>query len=151
MKHSLINFCLLPFLGCGVRFSRRVRGFFNNCAGNAAIEFGMAIPIFLLFVFGTVEVGRFMWSEHALNYAADQAARFALANPSASNNDVKTYAESQVMTVKGSEVTVTVANELLDGIDYLNVTVTYPFQTLLPYVPLGPYTLTRVSRIPLKA
>jgi len=150
MKPSLINFGLSPFFGWGIRFSQRVRGFLKNCAGNAAIEFGMAIPVFLLFVFGTVEVGRFMWSENALDFAADQAARFALANPSASNNDVKTYAEGQVITVKGSEVTVTVSNELLDGINYLNVTVTYPFQTLLP-VPLGSYTLTRVSRIPLKA
>ena len=151
MKPSLINSWLLPILGCSVRLSRWARGFLNNCAGIAAIEFGMVLPVFLVFMFGTIEVGRFMWSENALDYAADQAARYALANPSASNNDVKTYAESQVMTVKGSEVTVTVANELLDGIDYLNVTVTYPFQTLLPYVPLGPYTLTRVSRIPLKA
>lgn len=150
MKTSLMNFRLSPFLGCGASLRRWVRALANNCAGSTAAEFGMAIPIFLLFVFGTVEIGRFMWSEHALNYAADQAARFALANPSATNGDVKTYAESQVVTVKGSEVTVTVNTEMLDGINYLNVTVSYPFESILPYLQLGPFTLTRVSRIPLK-
>ena len=83
----------------------------------------MVLPMFLLFIFGTVEIGRFMWSEHALDYAAEQASRYALANPSASLAEVQNFAEAQVMTVNDTDVNVSVVNETLDGIDYLKVTV----------------------------
>jgi Flp pilus assembly protein TadG len=133
---------------CVVAASRWTRRCLVDRAGTAAVEFGMVIPVFLAMVFGTVEFARYMWSEHALDYAAEQASRYALANPSASNTDVKTYAENQVMTVNESKVTITVVDENLDGIEYLKVTVTHPFETLLPLVPFGPFTLTRVARIP---
>lgn len=135
----------------GPALTRWRRRFLGDRAGTAALDFGLVFPLFLFFVFGTIEVGRFMWSAHALDYAAEQASRFALANPSASHTDVQTYAESQVMTVNQSEVSVTVTDELLDGIDYLKVTVNHPFETLLPLVPLGPFNLTRVARVPVVA
>jgi Flp pilus assembly protein TadG len=132
----------------GRRLGETVRGCLTDRAGIAAVEFGMVLPMFLLFLFGTVEFGRFMWSENALDYAADQTARYALANPSATTSDVKTYAESQFTTIDKADVTVIVADELLNGINYLKVTVTHPYETLLPLVPFGPFTLTRVSRTP---
>lgn len=134
--------------GWNVRVKHWARRCLTNCSGTAAIEFGLVLPVFLSLVFGTVEFGRFMWSGNALDYASEQASRYALAHPSASHSEVQTFAETQVMTVNNSEVTVTVTDETLDGIDYLKVTVTHPFETLLPLVPLGPFTLTRVSRIP---
>ena len=76
-------------LRSGARVNRWTRHCLFDRAGTAAIEFGMVLPVFLLFIFGTVEFGRFMWSEHALDYAAEQASRYALANPSASLTDVQ--------------------------------------------------------------
>ena len=135
--------------GRAARFIRRLRGALADRGGIAAVEFGLALPVFLLFIFGTIEFSRVLWSQHALGYAAEQAARYAIANPSATTDEVRTYAETQVMTVDKSAVTVTVVQESLDGISYLTVTVAYPFQALLPFVPLGSLSLTGLSRIPL--
>lgn len=135
--------------GRAVRFIRRLGGALADRGGIAAVEFGMVLPVFLLLIFGTIEFSRVLWSQHALGYAAEQAARYAIANPSATTEEVRTYAETQVMTVDKSAVTVTVAQESLDGIDYLTVTVAYPFQAILPFVPLGSLSLTGLSRVPL--
>ena len=141
-------FCFPVIFRSGARLNRRTRHCLSDRAGTAAIEFAIVLPVFLLFIFGTLEIGRFMWSEHALDYASEQASRYALANPSASLADIQSFAETQVMTVNDSEVTVLVVSETLDGIDYLKVTVTHLYKTLLPLVPFGPFTLTRVARIP---
>jgi Flp pilus assembly protein TadG len=135
--------------GCIGRLIRRVRRARLDNAGLAAVEFGMALPVFLLFVFGTIEFGRILWSKHALDYAAEQSTRYALANPDATTGEIQTYAEGQLMTVDRSAVTVTVVQENLNGIDYLSVTMAYPFQAILPFLPLGSFSLTGVSRIPL--
>lgn len=132
----------------GQRFLRGARALLTNRDGLAAVEFGLALPVFLLMVYGTIEFGRLMWSDHALDYSAEQGVRYALANPLATNSQIKTYAESQLMTVDKSDVTVTVGPEVLDGITYLTVTVVYAFQAILPFVPFGSISLTGTSRIP---
>ena len=138
-----------PPRGRGRRLIRRAGQGLADRAGMSAVEFGLALPVFLLFVFGTIEFGRVLWSQHALGYAAEQAARYALANPSATPTEIETYAEGQIMTVEKGAVTVTVAPETFDGIDYLTVTVAYPFEAILPLIPLGGLSLTGVARIPL--
>ena len=130
------------------RLRHAARALVASRDGLAAVEFGLALPVFLLMVYGTIEVGRLMWSDHALGYSAEQGARYALANPLATNSQIKTYAESQLITVDKSAVTVTVGSEVLDGITYLTVNVVYPFQALLPFVPFGSVALTGISRVP---
>lgn len=134
--------------GCGTGLLHRMRDALASRSGAAALEFGFALPVFLLFVFGTIEFGRVLWSEHALGYAAEQAARFAVANPSATTGEIQSYAQNQLMTVKKSAVTVTVAQENLGGIDYLTVRLAYPYQAMLPLLPFDSLSLIGISRIP---
>ena len=62
--------------------------------------------------------------------------------------EIQSYAQNQLMTVKKSAVTVTVAQENLDGIDYLTVRLAYPYQAMLPLLPFDSLSLTGISRIP---
>jgi Flp pilus assembly protein TadG len=133
---------------CYIRLVRSLRAASSSRSGSATIEFGMAIAVFLVFVLGIIEFSRALWTDHALDYAAEQATRYVIANPDASTGQVQTYAESQLMSVDASATTVTVVEEVLDGVNYLTVTVVYPFNALIPFVPLGTINLTGVSRIP---
>ena len=53
----------------------------RDCAGSAAVEFAMLIPLFLLLIFGVYEFGRIYWVQNTLQYAAEQTARCIIANP----------------------------------------------------------------------
>ncbi len=44
--------------------------------GQALVEFALVFPIFLLLLFGLIEVGRFIYLNNAFNEAAREAARF---------------------------------------------------------------------------
>jgi Flp pilus assembly protein TadG len=45
------------------------------CGGTAAIEFALVAPAFLGLLFGTVEFGRLLWTEQALQETAIAGAR----------------------------------------------------------------------------
>ncbi len=43
--------------------------------GQALVEFALVIPMFLLLIFGIVDLGRYVYTNNALNQAAREAAR----------------------------------------------------------------------------
>jgi hypothetical protein len=44
--------------------------------GQALVEFALVVPIFLILLFGLIEVGRYIYLNNAFNEAAREAARF---------------------------------------------------------------------------
>ncbi len=48
--------------------------------GGVALEFAFALPVLLLFIFGVFEIGRAFWTQTTLEYAVEEAARFAIVN-----------------------------------------------------------------------
>ncbi len=45
--------------------------------GQSLTEFALVLPIFMLIVFGLIDVGRAIWLQNTFNYAAREAARYA--------------------------------------------------------------------------
>ena len=50
----------------------------DRSRGQAMVEFGLILPIFLLFVFGILDLGRAVYAYHTLNNAAREGARVAV-------------------------------------------------------------------------
>jgi Flp pilus assembly protein TadG len=50
--------------------------------GATAVEFALVSPALFLLVFGTLEFGRLMWTQSALHFAVEEAARCASVNSS---------------------------------------------------------------------
>ena len=47
----------------------------RDCRGVAAVEFAICAPILLVVIFGVIELGRIMWTQNALHYSVQEAAR----------------------------------------------------------------------------
>lgn len=76
-----------------------------DCAGATAIEFALLAPVFLLLLFGIVEVGRLVWVKQVLTETAYSAARCA-----ATGSPCKTVADVQSYVVaRGSRLGVRIA------------------------------------------
>jgi Flp pilus assembly protein TadG len=77
--------------------------------GATAVEFAFVLPAFVLVVFGIEEVGRLFWTQGALQYAVEQAARCAAVNSATcgTSAQIKAYAASQTpgMTISSSDFT----------------------------------------------
>lgn len=53
--------------------------FLRDSAGASAAEFAMILPLALLFLFGIIDVGRYVWTLNELEKAAQMGARYAVA------------------------------------------------------------------------
>lgn len=53
----------------------------HKARGILVIELAYALPILLLFILLSIEVARFFWTQHWLNYNLHEAARAASLNP----------------------------------------------------------------------
>ena len=56
--------------------------------GQSMIEFALILPLFLLIVTGVFDVGRAVWQENTLAYAAREGTRYAIVHGSASDSPV---------------------------------------------------------------
>jgi Flp pilus assembly protein TadG len=61
--------------------------------GQSAVEFALVIPIFLLMVFGILDLGRAVYAYSTLNNAAREAARLAILDQTL--DDIKAYGAGQ--------------------------------------------------------
>jgi Flp pilus assembly protein TadG len=127
----------------------RARGLVRDRRGVAAIEFALVAPLFLLFAFGLIEFSRLLWTDNALEYAAEQAARYALANPTASATQIRAVAVGQVPTVDPNAVTVTITYDTTNGVQFVTVTASTPFSPIVSIIPIGSLTLSGSSRMPI--
>lgn len=55
------------------------RGFWTDEEGGPAAEFAMVLPLALIFLFGIIDVGRYMWEYNQAEKATQMGARYAVA------------------------------------------------------------------------
>lgn len=110
-----------------IRFWRRLS---KSRDGTSAIELALLFPVFLLMTLGVIEFGRALWTQSALQYAVQVAARCGAVDSSdcGSQNAVVTYAvaQSQPLTIPSADFS---AATLACG---SSVSVTYPFTFVVP-------------------
>ena len=106
--------------------------------GVAAVEFALIAPILFLVLFGIVEFGRLMWTQAALHFAVEEAARCASIDTSTcgSSSSIASYAASKVtaLHIPASQFTSTTPS--CGNL----VSVSYPYQFVLST--LFPYAIT---------
>lgn len=82
--------------GRSITVSKR-EAFGRNTRGATAVEFGFVAFPLLLLILGIIEGGRMLWTQNALQYAVEKAARCAVVNKTScgSTTQIQTYAVSQ--------------------------------------------------------
>jgi Flp pilus assembly pilin Flp len=75
---------------------KRCKDFRLDRRGAAAVEFGLVILPVPLLILGIIEGGRMLWTQNALQYAVEQAARCAVINSTIcdSTAQIQNYAAS---------------------------------------------------------
>ncbi len=123
----------------------------KNRRGATAVEFALIAPIFLIMAFGVFEMGRAMWIKSSLQFAVEEAARYAMVNTSATTTTISTYAQTRYTNAGLSSTGVTFAatQDTTGGINYVSITGTTTFAVQVPIVPFPSITLSAKSRVPL--
>jgi Flp pilus assembly protein TadG len=130
--------------------------------GAVALEFALGVTIFLVFVFGIIEVGRAIWIGQALSAASREAARYGVGNETSSGvpqyldcAGIRAAARERVPDLVLTDADISVTFRHTDGStstceapapvhdgDRIVVQVTTKLDIDLPLVPLGDNTLS---------
>src|SRR5450631_3737167 len=120
--------------------------------GTVAIEFGILLPLLLLFTFGIIDFGRVLWTNTTLTRATQAAARCGALNATTTCPDVAAYAVSQAWGINDITSAAFTVTTTTCG---LQVSATYNFQFIIPWfpqfgssAPLGTQTLTAIACYP---
>lgn len=128
---------------------RKLLSFHRHIHGAMAVEFALVMPLFLLIVMGAIEFGRLYWIRGTMQFAIDEAARYAMVNTSATNSTIQTYATGKLYGLSSSTVTVAVTDQTISSVSYKVITATSTFTFLVgDILPYGSITLTRTSKAP---
>jgi Flp pilus assembly protein TadG len=118
--------------------------------GQSIVEFALVGPLFLLMVFGTIEGGRLIWTNHELVNGTREGARLAMvggseAQTQATNAAVRQRILDRTTALNPGQLTVTTSG--LGGAPGATVTVqsTYQFQPIVGML-LGIGTINLTAR-----
>jgi Flp pilus assembly protein TadG len=92
-----------------------LRRLWLSSSGGSTVELAIIIPAMLLFMFGTIEFGRFYWTQNVLQYAVEQTARKSLPTTPAITDCSTSVANSAAVTanltgIPADSVTVTLTS-----------------------------------------
>ena len=132
----------------GSLLRRFLGGMAAQTQGAATVEFAMVLPAMLIGILGIMETGRLVWVQNSLQFAAEEAGRFAMVNATASSAVLTTRVINKLAGVNPDSVTVVVTPDAVGGVNFVRIDATTTFQFLSGLLPVGSITLTGRSRVP---
>ena len=139
---------------------RMVVGFALSGRGAVAIEFAFIFPVLLVILLGIVEFSRAFWIQNTIEYAVEEAARFAIVNDKnpdyVSNNDfdtaIQAFARQNVAGMDPNDPSLTFGATFNPDPGtrlVVIVTASYALNLLVPFLPVGPINLGARTQIAL--
>ena len=117
--------------------------------GSVAIEFAVLLPVFLALIYGLFEFARVAWTQTTLEYAVEEAARFAMVNPSASETEITDVANDSAAGLDAAEIIINVSFVTVGGGDFVTVVGTYNFVPIVKIVGIGTFDITSTAQMPI--
>ena len=122
---------------------RGLRRFFGDDAGASAVEFALVVVPLLLFIFGTVEFSRLMWTRQSMQSLAIEAARCmgilqpqcisgTTYNAANTRNYIISRAGQLGVPLTSSDITLNNSDSCKSVSGFSTVTITYQFSSVAP-------------------
>ena len=131
------------------RFWRSLRSWTGDCRGTAAIQFAFILPAFLLLILGTIDVGRVIWTQNALQFASEEAGRYAMTHVSATNPQLVAFTRERLVAFAADDVSVIATNDTVGGVTFVTISLSYDIDLMTPFVSFATISLSGRTRVPL--
>ena len=119
--------------------------------GGVALEFAFALPVLLLFIFGVFELGRALWTQTTLEYAVEEAARYAIVRDSVTTQQIDDFARTRLsgLSTTNPPLSFNIVFETDANGDrtFVSVAGTYRFAFVTAFIGFDPIDLTANTRM----
>jgi Flp pilus assembly protein TadG len=155
----------------GAAAMKGFRPFWRRAEGSVAVEAGLVLPVLLLLVVGTFELGRIFWTHNTMLLAVEEAGRYAMTYrhgsavtcaaqqqtencPSPSDtalaNCSAARAQQILFAYQNPEIRVSASEDTTTSPSSITVCASYSFEFIAPrLLPYGPLNLTSRVTVPL--
>jgi len=108
---------------------KTLRKLSKDRSGAIAVEFAMIAPVMVAMLYGLMEAGRYYWTQQSLDFAVQEASRYAALNSDASTQDIIDHAKGLMQGVNLERVIVEVTDIYDDNtnLTFKNVEASIPF------------------------
>lgn len=113
--------------------------------GAAAVEFAFLLPVLIVILLAITEFGRLYWARSTMQMAINEAARFAMLDPTASGPEIEDYALDSAFGLNPSRVSFTAD---LSEIGFVTIVGTYNFELIAGPFFSDPIDLESRTRVP---
>lgn len=122
--------------------------------GQSMVEFALVAPLFFLLLFGVIEMGRLVWTNHELTNGVREGARLAMVrgsestSPITTTGPIKTRILDKTSGLNSGDLTVSATGLGGDPGTSVTITATYQYDVLVGIIPgLSDFTLTESSTV----
>ncbi len=116
--------------------------------GGPALEFAIIAPVFIAVSLGIISLGYAFQVRNEMAHAADAGIRQVLMDPTISDQDLETAIKDTFIESDPQNLTVTLTELTIDGVDYRSIALSYPFtRIVIPGIP-DTWTLGLSRRTP---
>lgn len=122
--------------------------FRRNTDGVMAVEFAIILPVFVLMLFGTMEIGGILYTKSTLQHAIETAGRYAMVHTAATSTEIEAEAVSNSSYLGSLSPTFTIQNQVVNGITYSVITVEAYYSVLTPLFTGRTITLSSSMSVP---
>ena len=118
------------------KISTLLRRFGRNEDGSPAVEFAIVAPVFLSVCLGVISVGYAFQVRNEMAHAADSGIRQVLMDPTITDQDLVTATKDAFPESDPDNLTITLTDTTIDGVDYRSIALSYPFtRIVIPGIP----------------
>ncbi len=121
------------------RIGHLLQRFRSDRRGIAAVEFGLAAPIVIMLLLGLIEMGRIVYTQTALSFAAQEGTRFAIVRDGqVTDEEIEVFAASRLLGVVDSNLAVFAATAPVDpgtNTSLITIEVSMEYRPWFPYIP----------------
>ena len=105
--------------------------------GNTVVEFAIVGPVLIAFLFGLVEFARYAYTQSALNFAAEEATRFAVVRGGdVTNTEILDIARENLVLLDASlsAICILTPTDATTQTSTVSVSINYNYDPIIPVV-----------------
>ena len=108
------------------------RHFLKCDRGSAAVEFGIVGVLFLMSLFGLLEVSRIFWTWNSMQAAVESAARYYMTHEDTSDSALAEYVRNRMpgLQADSAHLAITISHTKVSNINFIEVDGAYAFTVL---------------------
>lgn len=118
------------------KLSRLFRRLARDEDGGPAIEFAIIAPVFITVCLGVISLGYAFQVRNEMAHAVDAGIRETMLDPTISDADLETAIKDAFLESDPDNLTVTLTETTIAGVDYRAIALSYPFtRIVIPGLP----------------